>query len=186
VGFVPRRPRLQFPGGLYHVNTRGNRRCAIYLDDDDRTYFLRLLAKVVVRAKWTCHAYCLMTNHYHLLVETHEATISDGMEILNGQFARGFNAKYGLRGHLFEERFYDEVVEDDVQLLSAARYIVRNPVRAALCERAADWRWSSCAATAGAAQAPTFLTVDTLLGMFGRDRHAAARRYVEFVEDMAA
>src|SRR5438309_1620725 len=95
-----REQRPQIPGGLYHINTRGNRRAPIYLDDEDRVHFLQLLAKVIVRAKWSCHAYCLMTNHYHVLVETREPTISAGMELLNGQFARGFNAKYGLRGHV--------------------------------------------------------------------------------------
>jgi putative transposase len=182
---MARTERLQFAGGLYHVNTRGNRRCQIYLDDDDRIRFLQLVAKAAARANWSCHAYCLMTTHYHLLVETHEPTISAGMELLNGQFARGFNEKYGLHGHLFEDRFYDEVVEDDVQLLTVSRYIVRNPVRAGMCAKAGDWPWSSFAATAGRTAAPRFLTVDTILGMFGRNRQAAFAHYAEFVEDVA-
>ena len=182
---MARDERPQIPGGLYHVNTRGNRRAPIYLDDDDRVYFLALVAKAVARMRWSCHAYCLMTNHYHLLVETHEPTISSGMELLNGQFARGFNAKYGLRGHVFEERFHHELVEDDVHLLEGNRYIVRNPVRAGLCASPREWRWSSCAATAGLAPAPAFLGVDAVLAMFGRDPRAARRRYAEFVEDVA-
>jgi putative transposase len=185
LGEMPRAPRLELPGGMYHLGTRGNRRCPIFLDDEDRVRFLQLLERVVKRSNWTCHAYCLMTNHYHLLIELHEPSLADGMQMLNGRYARNFNEKYGLRGHLFEKRYYDELIDDDVHLLQLSRYIVQNPVRAAICERAGDWQWSSYAAMVGRAPAAPFLTVEALLGMFGRSSAASAARYADFVADQA-
>jgi putative transposase len=182
---MPRRPRLQIVDGMYHLGTRGNRRCTIFHDDDDRVSFLQMLERTVKRAEWICHAWCLMGTHYHLLIETLGETLSSGMEYLNGRYARTYNEKYGLRGHLFEQRFWHQLIDDDVQLVATDRYIVRNPLRARICERAADWPWSSFNAKAGTTEAPAFLTGDTVLKMFGRDSESARRRYVEFVEDMA-
>jgi REP element-mobilizing transposase RayT len=144
--------------------------------------FLRFVAIVVERHAWRCHAYCLMTNHYHLLVETPNADISRGMEYLNGRYARAFNARHGYEGHLFERRFYGELVEGNLHLLELSRYIVLNPVRAGICQRAGDWLWSSYRAATGHARRPAFLTTDWLLGQFNRDRRHARLLYADFVD----
>ena len=180
---VARRPRVSFAGALYHVSTRGNRRCEIYRDNDDRRWFLSTLTRVVHRASWRCHAYCLMTTHYHLLIETPAETISTGMQLLNGRYARDFNWKYGLKGHLFEERFHDELVEDEEHLLEVSRSIVLNPVRARICPDPAWWPWSSYRAMVGEAVAPPFLTLEWLTAVFGATPARARARYRGFVED---
>ena len=129
--------------GVYHVATRGVARSPIYLEDDDRLYFLRLLREVTDAARWGCHGFCLMTNHYHLVVATTRDLLSRAMPRLNGLYARSFNEKYGRSGHLFGDRFVARVVDDEAYLRALCRYVVENPVRAGLCDRAADWRWSA-------------------------------------------
>lgn len=178
---MPRSPRPNFTGGLYHVGTRGDRQEPIFLDDDDRVWFLLILADVVKRFGWKCHAYCLMTNHYHLLIETPDANLSPGMERLNGLHARSFNAKHGYKGHVFERRFHHELVENEAHLLELARYIVLNPVRGGICSYPREWPWSSYRATVGLADVPTFLSIDWLLGAFGTTLDRARVRYAEFV-----
>jgi putative transposase len=127
-----------------------------------------------------------MTNHYHLLVETPNPDISKGMEYLNGRYARAFNARHGYEGHLFERRFYGELVEGNLHLIELSRYVVLNPVRAGLCERAEDWPWSSYVATTGRARRPAFLTTDLILAQFNKDRRRARLLYADFVDRGAA
>jgi putative transposase len=177
---MARLPRPQLPDGLYHVTTRGNRRQPIVLEDRDCELFLFLLGKVVGLLGWTVHAYCLMTNHYHLLVETPNPDISVGMQLLNGQYAQAFNRRHGYEGHLFERRFYSEVVESDWHLLEVSRYIVLNPVRAGLCRHPSEWRWSSYRAMVARARRPKFLSL-SLLGMFGSTAATARAAFEEFV-----
>ena len=177
---MARRARPQLPGGIYHVGTRGNRRQAIVLEDRDCELFLFLLGQVVAHLGWKVHSYCLMTNHYHLLVETPGSDISVGMQLLNGQYAQAFNRRHGYEGHLFERRFFSEVVESDWHLLELCRYIVLNPVRAGLCRHPGEWRWSSYRALLGRVGRPRFLTL-TLLGMFGSDLAKARAAFEEFV-----
>jgi putative transposase len=177
---MPRLPRRQIPDGLYHVTTRGNRRQPIVLEDRDCEVFLFLLGKVVERLGWKVHAYCLMTNHYHLLVETPNADISVGMQLLNGQYAQAFNRRHGYEGHLFERRFAAEEIESDWHLLEVCRYIVLNPVRAGLCRHPGEWRWSSYRATVGRVRCPRLLTL-RLLGMFGSNLVKARAAFDEFV-----
>lgn len=141
---MARIPRRLLPDGVYHVTTRGVDRCPIYGDDADRVDFLSLLAGVVHRFDWDCHALCLMGNHYHVVVETPVSLLSLGMHRLNGPYAEGFNAKYGRTGHLFGDRFVSRVIGDEEDLVGVCRYVVLNPVRAGLCERPADWPWSGC------------------------------------------
>jgi REP element-mobilizing transposase RayT len=138
--------RSTLPDGFYHVTTRGVARCPIFLDDDDRIAFLELLAFVVRLYRWRCHAFCLMTNHYHLVLETTRARLSDGVHRLNGRYAQEFNARYDRSGHLFGARFASWLIEEEDHLNAACEYVLLNPVRAGLCEEPKDWRWSGAAA----------------------------------------
>jgi putative transposase len=178
---MPRRPRREYPGALHHVIARGNRRGAIYADEADRAMFLAFLDRVVHRTHWRCHAYCLLTNHYHLLIETPVPNLALGMRMLNGRYAQAFNERHGLSGHLFQGRYNALPVERPAQLLALCRYIVLNPVRAGLCRDAGEWPWSSYRATAGLTAVPRWLTVDWLLDQLADDRPTASRRYADLV-----
>jgi putative transposase len=177
--------RLEFPGAIYHVTARGNAQAAIFLDDHDRERFLAILAGVVKRYEWICHAYCLMGNHHHLLIETPRPSLAAGMRQLNGVYAQSFNQRHGRIGHVFGERFKSLLIERDTHLLNTAAYIVCNPVRAGLCETPADWVQSSYRATAGLASVPQFLTVDWLLSQFAGDLTGAQAAYRTFVTESA-
>jgi putative transposase len=145
---VARRPRRELPGGIYHVVSRGSNRCAIYVDDIDRKTFLTLLGSVVVHHGWTCHAFCLMTNHYHLIVEAEQPDLSRGMQRLNGRYAQLFNQRHDRDGHLFRGRYSAYVIDRESRLESSCRYVLENPVRAGLCKYPSDWPWSGCPALA--------------------------------------
>ena len=173
--------RLQIPGGLYHLTARGNNRGWIYLGDDDRELFLELLAHTVGRFGWLCHAYCLMGNHYHLLVETPLPNLSRAMRQLNGLYAQTFNHRHGRIGHVFQARFHAILVQRETHLLRLCRYIVRNPLRARIVGDLDSWAWSSYHATAGLAPTPAFLTTDWVLGRFGRSYGVAHQRYRAYV-----
>ncbi len=177
--------RLEFAGAIYHITARGNAKTAIFLDDHDRDGFLTVLSRVVKRYEWVCHAYCLMGNHHHLLIETPRPSLAAGMRQLNGVYAQGFNQRHGRVGHVFGERFKSVLVEKDEHLLAASAYIVNNPVRAGLCERAADWIYSSYRATAGLATVPGFLTLDWLLSQFTTELSSAQARYRSYVAEAA-
>ena len=163
---MPRTLRIQAAGGLFHVTCRGNRRQAIFRDSRDYRHFLSALGDVVTRCGWRCHAYCLMPNHVHLLIETPVANLSEGMQRLNSRHAIYFNRRYGHTGHLFQGRFHSELVHSDSHFLAAIRYILMNPVRASLCRRPGDWAWSSHRATAGDEAKPSFLSVRFVLSLF--------------------
>lgn len=138
---MPRPRRSGFPAGLYHVVSRGAGGIAIFGDDDDRLLFLHLYARTLRRMDWTSHAYCLMTNHFHLLVQTNTPNLSAGMHVLNGIYARAFNERYGRRGHLFGARFYSGAIEDDDGYERSCLYVVENAVRAGMCAVWTDWPW---------------------------------------------
>ena len=169
--------RIEYEGAVYHVTSRGNARQGIFLDDDDRTGFLEILGRVVERYSWICHAYCLMTNHYHLLIETPNANLSRGMRQLNGVYTQAFNRRHERTGHVLQGRFKSILVEKESHLLELARYIVRNPVRAKMVRSPRDWRWSSYRATAGQSEPPGFLTTGWILSQFHQDLEHAARAY---------
>jgi putative transposase len=174
--------RVEFAGALYHVTARGNRREEIYFDDQDRQRFLALLAEVCDRFNWLIHAYCLMTNHYHLVVETPDGNLSKGMRQLNGVYTQAVNRRHRRVGHVFQGRFKAILVQKEAYLLELGRYVVLNPVRARMVARAEDWPWSSCRVALGMADAPGFLDVEFLLSHFGSTRGAAAAAYRRFVE----
>jgi putative transposase len=159
--------RLEYPGGLWHVTNRGVEKRQIFLDARDGRTFLRFLADAIPRFRWRLHAYVLMSNHYHLLVETVEPTLSSGMQRLGGDYADFFNWRHERTGHLFQGRFKAHLIDTDPYLLEVARYIVLNPVRARLVGSPEEWRWSSYNATAGLEPAPPWLTTAMILSRFG-------------------
>jgi REP element-mobilizing transposase RayT len=167
---------------LVHIISRGVRRLAIFLDDTDRHEFLRLLLVVRARYGWRYLTYCLMDNHYHLLVETPEPNLSAGMQWLNSRYAEYFNDRHEVEGHVFERRFRDVIVRDDKHLVDVARYIVLNPVRAGICRRPEQWPWSSYAETTGAAP-PRITDPERLLRYFGGAGDAARAAFVAHVQE---
>lgn len=175
--------RIQFPNALYHVTSRGVARCAIFADDEDRRAFLELLARELDRSRWLCHAYCLMPNHFHLMVETLAPTLSKGMQRLNSAYSQGHNRRHGRTGHLLQGRFHAVLIEKERHLLEVARYVVLNPCRAGLCRGPADWPWSSYRATAGLDPARIPASLEFLLAQFGTSPETAHRRYREFVAE---
>jgi len=168
--------RLEFPGALYHITARGNAREKIYLDDADRSAFLDLLGKEVQQQGWICYAYCLMDNHYHLLIETPEPNLVAGMRRLNGVYTQAFNRRHRRVGHVLQGRYKAILVHRDAYLKELCRYIVLNPLRAKAAKRLDLRPWSSYAATAGEASAFPWLAVKAVQSLFsGR---AAYRRFV--------
>jgi len=173
--------RIEFPGAIYHVTSRGNAKQTIFIDDEDKERFFDMLSMVVERFNWRCHAYCLMENHYHLLIETLHANLSKGMRQLNGVYTQGFNQRYRRIGHLFQGRYKAILVEKDNHLLSLCRYVVLNPMRVGLVKRPEQWRWSSYKATIGLAKRPAFLTVDWILSQFDGRKRVSMEKYRRFV-----
>lgn len=179
---VARPLRIQFPGGLYHVTARGNGRLPIFVDDVDCRRFLSVLGGVVARYRLVCHAYCLMGNHYHALLETPDSNLSRAMRQLNGVYAQCFNRRHERSGHVLEGRFHARLVDRDSYLLEVCRYIVLNPVRAGSVNHPREWPWSSYRATAGLVPRPTFLTTSWILSLgHASDLKGAERRYAQFV-----
>lgn len=176
--------RIQSPDVVYHVTSRGVRRLRIYEDPLDYRKFEALLGMVVSKRSWSVHAYCQMPNHNHLVLDTPEADIAEGMCWLNGVYARWFNERHGYTGHLFEARYHTELIRSNVHLLNVASYVPLNPVRASLCESPADWQWSSYRATIGR-ERKSWLS-PWLLAQFGRGEAEAALEYERYVESRMA
>lgn len=179
---MSRRPRLQFAGAVYHVMARGNRRTTIFHDDEDRRQFICVVSDAARSYDLCIRAACLMGNHYHLILETPRCNLSDAMHFVNGVFAQRSNRRHGQTGHVFEGRFRSLVIQRESYLMRAARYVVRNPVRAGLVAHAGDWRWSSYRATAGLELAPPWLHVDWIQWAFrARSMDEARERYAKYV-----
>ena len=177
---MARRPRLELAPGVWHVFARGNNRQAIVRDLVDCDTYFAILSRTVRWCRWRCLSYCLMPNHVHLLIETTEPNLGVGMRELHGRYARSFNKRHKRCGHLFQGRYGGVVVKDDAQLRTVARYIALNPVKARLCERPEDWRWSSHRAVVGG-EVPAFLDVERLMELFGSAGGDPWSRYAEFV-----
>jgi putative transposase len=178
---MPRIARRYLPDGFVHVTQRGNRRHDLFLAERDWCHHLELLEDVIRRYHWRCHAFCLMTNHFHLLLEVEREALSEGMRRLNGLYAQYFNRQYRLDGHVFQGRFKSRPVTADRHLLETVRYILRNPIRAALCEHPADWAWSSYCATLSLPSPAAFFDPRHVLALFGTDDERARERFAEFV-----
>jgi len=172
--------RPDFAGAIHHVTDRGNRRQEISRDPPDYRCLLYLVAQAVKRFKWLVHEYCLMPNHYHFVIETPEAGLSRGMQLINGRYAQLFNHRGGLDGHLFQGRFKSFLVESAGHRLWLTRYIARNPVEAGLCADPREWRWSSFGALRRNS-APDWLAHTEVLALFASDPELAAARYSEHV-----
>jgi putative transposase len=178
---MARKPRIDAEDTIHHVHARGNNRQAIYLDEIDRDRYLELLALVAARYRWNCLAYCLMTNHVHLLIETAEPNLGDGMRDLHGKYARFFNERHGRVGHLFQRRYGSTLITDERHFLTALAYIVANPVAARLCSRPESWKWSSHRATLTRTKLP-WLATDRLLEILATAAGNPVAGYLDTVE----
>jgi len=175
--------RIEFSGALYHVMAGGNAREDIFRNDADRLHFLLCLGAVCARFDWQVWAYCLMDNHYHLLIETRRATLSRGMREVNGVYTQAFNRRHHRVGHVLQGRYKAVLVDKDSYLLELSRYVVLNPVRARLCSSAGDWAWSSYAAVMGKAPDAEWLAVADTLATFAATPGPARRAYARFVTE---
>jgi putative transposase len=174
--------RIEFPGALYHVTARGNERKRIVFDDEDREGWVDTLARAVRRYEWQVHAWCLMDNHHHLLLETPRPNLASGMRELNGTYAQSFNRRYGRWGHLLGGRYWSILVQREPHLLELCRYVVLNPIRAGAPPSSLPaYRWSSFRATAGLEPAPDYLVTGWTLGRFGTIAKRAQEAYRRFV-----
>jgi putative transposase len=178
--------RLDFPGALHHVTARGNARQDIFFTASDRQHFLDNLGQVCDRLGWICYAYCLLGNHYHLLIETPIGGLSRGMRQVNGVYTQYVNRAHDRVGHLFQGRYASVLVDKDSHLLELCRYIVLNPVRAGLVETPGEYPWSSYRATVGEVRDAAWLDSNTVLIMFGGVPRTARARYRRFVAEGAA
>lgn len=175
--------RIEYPGALYHVISRGNAHQDIYRDDQDRQNFLDWIADAVKTYNLIIHAYCLMDNHYHLLMETPEGNLAKAMRDINGNYTQWFNIKNQSAGHLFQGRYKAFVIEKETYLLEVARYIVLNPLRAKLVDHPQKYKWSSFRFTAESKKCPEWLHVDWILDFFGKKKEEAQKRYRQFIKE---
>lgn len=174
--------RIEYPDALYHVMSRGNAYQNIFLDDKDRHAFLQNLEYCIRLHNLICHAYCLMGNHYHLLLETPDGNLSQAMRDINGNYTQRFNARHKRVGHVLQGRYKAYLIEKDLYLLEVTRYIVNNPVKASMVGHPKDWQWSSYRTTAGARKSPKWLETDFSLSLFSKNRKDAQKQYRTFVK----
>ena len=175
--------RIEFEGALYHVTCRGNAQSDIFYDDKDRQSFLILFSDVCRQMQWLCYGYCLMDNHYHLLIKTQLANLSKGMHLLNGVFTQRMNYKHERSGHLFQGRYKAVLVDAESHFLEVVRYVVLNPVRAGMVEDVSLWPWSSYRVTAGIDAKPYFHGLHEVSGYFSKQKRVAKRQFIDFVAD---
>lgn len=175
--------RIEYPGAVYHVTSRGDRREPIAKDDIDRAVFLSTAGQALERFDAQAWAYCLMGNHYHLVIRTREANLSRLMRQINGVYTQAFNRRHKLTGHLFQGRFKAILVDSDSYLLEVCRYVDLNPVRASMVERPDAYPWSSYRALTGLSDKPDWLDIGSVYAQVapGKNASAAAAKYAEFV-----
>jgi putative transposase len=173
--------RIELDNSLYHVTARGDRRDKIFRSESDRLTWLSLLGETCERFNFEVRAYCQMTNHYHILLETVNGELSRGMRHLNGTYARYFNRAHGHVGHLFQGRYKAILCQTELYLQELSRYIELNPVRAKMVALPVDWPWSSYRAKMGIVDSPGWLRSDAVLAHFGGNHVNAREAYAEFV-----
>jgi len=174
-------PRNALPEAIYHVMSRGNRKQDIFLSSLDREIFIHLVETAVTDFSWKCHSYCIMTNHYHLLIETTTGGLSDGMHMINSGYSGAFNKRYQKNGHVFQGRFRSRLIKDDADFLTVVRYMALNPVKAGLAVDPVGWKWSSYGALAGNRSNAGFLDVDLVRSFFaspGNDGNDGYRAFI--------
>ena len=183
---MPRPLRVEYPDAYYHVINRGNYQEKIYLNDLDKEKFIEYLEKAAERFSVIFHGYCLMSNHYHLLIQTPDSNLSRAMQWINVSYATYFNRKRDRHGHLFQGRFKAILIDADEYLKHLSRYIHLNPVRAKMVSAPSDYQWSSYRAFIGKQKTAQFLETDWLLSTFGKNRKQARQSYKDFVEKVDA
>jgi putative transposase len=179
---MPRPLRIEEPGAIYHVTCRGNRKQPIYLDANDRVFFLRWLNRVALEDEWEVVSYVQMTNHFHGVIHTPKPNLSHGMQRLTGTYGQFFNHLHGLTGHVFQGRFHSRRIESEAQFVECAAYDDLNPVRAGIVDHPLEWRWSSCRATVGLEPKLDCMNPRLLLRQFGPDIERARQEYLAFLE----
>jgi REP element-mobilizing transposase RayT len=175
--------RIEYDGAVYHITSRGNDKKKIYRDEEDRELFLSTLQKVNDKYNWYCHAYCLMDNHYHLVIETPDGNLSRGMRQLNAVYTQAYNKRHNRVGHVFQGRYKAILISKESHLLEVCRYVVLNPVRAGATRTPEQWKWSSYRGMAGLETPHPALTADWVLGQFAPRRAMAQKKYAEFVHN---
>ena len=176
-----RKPRIWFEGATYHITNRGNSRQNIFLDPNDRLLFMDKLRELVTEHALKIHAYCLMSNHYHLVVETSKHHISDTMRTLNTYYSKKYHSKYKTCGHLFQGRYRSVLVEKSAYLLDVSRYVHLNPVRAHLVSLPEHYTWSSMKVYIGEEDIHNIVYKDTILDWFSHEYETAQKNYRRFV-----
>ncbi|MBL1140950.1 MAG: addiction module toxin RelE [Proteobacteria bacterium] len=175
--------RIEYAGAVYHITSRGNARSNIYTSDTDRKEFIKIITQTCERYNWHCYAWCLMSNHYHLVIETAEANLSRGMRHLNGVYTQTYNRTHKRVGHLFQGRYKAILVEKESYLLEVVRYVLLNPVRANITKTAGQYRWSSYRAMIDKAEAPQWLDKDWILGHYGKRQSTAQKNFIQFIRE---
>jgi len=175
--------RLEYPNAVYHVVSRGNGDQKIFEGSEDKDKFLCIASSVFERFSWLSYAYSLMDNHYHLVIETPKPNLSKGMRQLNGIWAQVSNRQKKKTGHLFQGRFKAFLIERELYLLEVIRYVVLNPVRAQICARPEEYRYTSFLETIDAAKGSNLLASDLVLSQFGVRKREARKSFKTFIYD---
>ncbi len=176
--------RIEYPGAFYHITSRGNERKDIFKSQRDREKFLTYLQTATQRYGAVVHTYCLMSNHYHLLLETPDGNLAQIMRHINGAYTNYYNTKRKRAGHLFQGRYKAILIEADEYAAELSRYIHLNPVRAKMAEKPESYQWSSFRAYIGESKVPEWLKTDFILGYFGNNGKAVGKKYHIFVHEL--
>ncbi len=173
--------RIQYPGAFYHIMTRGNRRSSIFDSTEDYQDFLIVFFNIIKRYNWTCYAYCLMPNHYHLLIRTNDANLSLGMRQLNGVYTQNYNIRHKRVGHLFQGRFKSILVEEENYKYQLIRYIALNPLRANIVQVIEGWKWNSCLEVMNKIAMTGCVEIKEILSNFDQDENKAREVFLNYL-----